>query len=233
MNLKEIVKQLREQGHSVVYKLRGKNSIIITAIDSEKFPMASKAGNRRARQLSGNELSAKFIKSRHAGAVKGGLAKARISIKKPKAKQWGPEKEYQRLRRLAKKKGLKPIGKRQIKKAMKRGEKWKDIRKSIIKTYRRRYSQIANHETKNGVAMFLHEKRLSPKIALFLWQHDVMARDLQNVRDAAYDALKNHTYFNESYWLGVLEASAEEAKQAMESEKEFASELSGRKRKKG
>lgn len=232
MTLREIVKQLRKQGHSVVYKKRTDGSIAILSIDSERFTAASRAGNRRARQLSGETVSASTSAKRKAAGVKGGIARGaqRAAAKKPKGKPFRGEKEYQRLRRLAKKKGLKPIGKRQIKAAMKRGEHWSDIRKKIIKTLISRFTKVAGLETRKGVAMYIREKGLSNDIADFLMNNEVMMSDLQELHDAAYDAVQNGTDFNESYWMQRMKQSAEEAKTADAEAREFAREARGKKK---
>lgn len=231
MTLREIVKLLRSQGHSIVYKNRSDKSIAIISIDSEKFTAASRAGNRRARQLSGETVSASTVAKRKAAGLKGGIARGaqrKAAPKKAKPKFRG-EKEYQRLRRLAKRKGLKPIGKRQIKKAMKRGESWKDIRKKIIKTLISRFSKVAGYETRKGVAIYLSDKGLSDELADFILNNEVMMSDLQELHDAAYDAVQNGTDFNESHWIAIMKNSANNAKQAEQEAKEFAREARGKK----
>lgn len=231
MTLREIVKELRDQGHSVVYRKRTDGSIAILSIDSERFSASSRAGNRAARMMTGETVSRAVSAKRSAAGLKGGIARgAQRTQTKIKSKKWAYEKDYQRLRRAAKKKGLKPIGKKQIKAALKRGEKWKDVREKITRTLISRFSKIAGFETRKGVAIYLREKGLSDQIADFIESNEVMMDDLQHLHDAAYDAVQNGTDFNESYWLDTMRGSAERAKQAEMEANAFAQSLKRTKR---
>lgn len=234
MTLRDIVKELRDRGHSVVYKKRSDGSIAVLSIDSERFTAASRAGNRRARQMVGQTISKSLSTKRKAAGVKGGIARgaqrtaaAKVKVKRVTKAQRQEEREYQRLRRIAKKHGLKAIGKKQIKAAKKRGEKWKDIRKSIIKTYRSRYSRTANMNTRQGVAIYIRDHGLSERIPEILEDEsiDIMAMDLQELKEAAYDAVENGSPFSESYWINRLLKSAEDAKGFAEEARAFEKEL--------
>lgn len=57
MNLRQIVKTLREQGHRVGYKVRKDGSIRITSIDGRKYSPRLSEGNRAARSMAGGRLS--------------------------------------------------------------------------------------------------------------------------------------------------------------------------------
>ncbi len=57
MTLKQVVKQLRNEGHSVTYYVRKDGGILIKTIDGQKFTGAT--GNMYARAMSGTTLSTK------------------------------------------------------------------------------------------------------------------------------------------------------------------------------
>lgn len=238
MTLRDIVKELRDRGHSVVYKKRSDGSIAVLSIDSERFTAGSRAGNRRARELAGETLSRRITEQRRTAGRKGGISRgaqrtAQASErakapKRPKTKaQIQEEREYRHLRRIAKKHGLKPIGKRQINKAKKRGKTWAEIRQDIIRTYKARYTKIADPNTIQGVAIYIRDHHLSSEIPAILEDptKHFMGYDIQELKEAAYDAVENGTPFNESYWKDRLTNSASEAESGLNDARAFEREL--------
>lgn len=56
MTMREVVKQLQEQGHEVDFYVRKDGGILVRKIDGEKYPSGA-SGNARARQLVGANIS--------------------------------------------------------------------------------------------------------------------------------------------------------------------------------
>lgn len=248
MTLIQIVKELRKRGHSVIYRKRGPKSdaISIVSIDSERFTAASRAGNKRARQMVGEEISTALTAKRKRAGVLGGKARgaqrtaqARVRAAKPKRPPTKAEirekREFERLRRIAKKRGLKAIGRRQVTKAKKRGKKWSEIRQDIIATYKARYSKVSSINTIDGLAIYIRDHNLSAELADFLQEEAVfgktrrrrqfMATDIQELKEAAYDAVMNGTPFNEKYWLDRMRESSNEAEGGYNDLRSFEKEL--------
>ena len=232
-SLREIVDRLREQGHSVHYIKREGGSIEILSIDSERFRKGSRAGNRKARMLSGETLRASTIKARKEAGEKAARLTNIKKAQKPKKhrvksrQERNIEKQLNRMGRVAKKHGLKRIGKKQVKQAMKRGKKWKDIKKDIIETYKSRYSKIASDGTREGLAIYLHDWGLAPTLEAMLRDKSrfFLARDVQDCHDAAYDATHGDGEFNESYWIKRFEANELLAKDEAQDLRSFEREL--------
>ena len=239
-SLRDIVEKLRKEGHSVTYIKREGGSIVVTSIDSERFHIRTRAGNKKARVLAGEELSERLLSERKSAGRKAARAtnikkarKPRKPHKKTKA-ELKEEREYQRLRRQAKKKGLKAIGKRQIKAAKKRGKTWKQIKEDIIQTYKARYSKIAHANTVEGLIIFLEQWNLGPDLIQLLKDGlanntPFLSKDIQDCRDAAYDAVYGDGEFNETYWIDRLSKGSEKAKGEFEDLAQFEKDLRGKK----
>lgn len=232
-SLREIVDQLREQGHSVHYIKREGGSIEILSIDSERFRKGSRAGNRKARSITGETLPGAVLAKRRIAGQKAAKATNIKKAQKPKKhrvksrQERNIEKQLNRMGRVAKKHGLKRIGKKQVKQAMARGKKWKDIKKDIIETYKSRYSKIASDGTREGLAIYLHDWGLAPTLEAMLRDKSrfFLARDVQDCHDAAYDATHGDGQFNESYWIQRFEANELAAEDEAQDLKSFEREL--------
>ena len=79
------------------------------------------------------------------------------------------------------------------------------------------------------MAIYLSDKGLSDELADFILNNEVMMSDLQELHDAAYDAVQNGTDFNETHWIAMMKNSANNAKQAEQEAREFAREARGKK----
>ena len=63
-DLRDIVGQLRRQGHRIIYKVRKDGSIRITSIDGRKFSSRLSQGNMTARAMAGKPMSERALHQR-------------------------------------------------------------------------------------------------------------------------------------------------------------------------
>lgn len=102
MTLRQIVKQLRQEGHKVSYRRRSDGGILITKIDAQRFSAAT--GNKVARAYVGESLS----ENRTIQLIYAKTAKKWKRAKLNENPNVG-ELKYKRVKRIAKEEGIEKV----------------------------------------------------------------------------------------------------------------------------
>ncbi len=200
MNLREIVKLLRDNGVSISYRKRNDGSIVIKTINGTKY--SGKEGNEMARAMTGQQLSAAQY-SQKIAAIK----KSNIYENKPKRKKVAGlsqsqrefiskyNKKIQRInQKYQPKKPLQKIGAKQARAAMARGESWLSWQDRAVKQAVARAIDLplgtGGVAERHALAMYIKfTHKNNPKaqeVARYIDTHRVSQTFLNALHDLAY-----------------------------------------------
>lgn len=200
MNLREIVKLLRENDVSITYRKRKDGSIVIKTINGTKY--SGKEGNEMARAMTGQQLSAAQYSQKIAAIKQSNIYKNKPKRKKVSGLSQSQRefisnynKKIQRINQKYKpKKELQKIGAKQARAAMSRGESWEAWKERAKKQAIARAIDLplgaGGIAERHALAMFIKfSNRDNPKameVARYIDTHRVSQTYLNALHDLAY-----------------------------------------------